>query len=299
MQVNAFELQEPIPELRRPHMIGMLKPWIDVGSVGTLSLNFLEEKFGAVELGRLKTPGRFYDFTRYRPTVVWRDNEREFILPTTVLRVAQRETGPDLIFLHSLEPHAMGEEFVASIGEVMDLLGVQRYCSIGSMYAPVPHTRPLIAGGGSNEPEIQTELEALGIRRSAYQGPTSIVSMVSQEARKRGIKNLSLILQLPTYSQLSEDYTGQYTMLNLLNNIYGLSLDLERVKRRGERLYSRLDEAIKSESQVRDMIRQLEVAYDSDQEVQMEKEDTPKLSIEMERFLKDLEQGSGEADSIR
>ena len=84
MQVGAFELQEPLPTLRSPHLISMLKPWIDVGSVGTLSLTFLEERFGAVELGRLQQPGRFYDFTRYRPTIVWKEGQREYILPNTV-----------------------------------------------------------------------------------------------------------------------------------------------------------------------------------------------------------------------
>ena len=100
MLVGAFELREPLPELRRPHLINMLKPWIDVGSVGTLSLTFLEERLGAVELGRLQRPGHFYDFTRYRPTVVWKGGQREFIVPTTVLRVAQwpaDQAAPDAV----------------------------------------------------------------------------------------------------------------------------------------------------------------------------------------------------------
>ena len=295
MQVGAFELQDPLPELSQPHMITMLKPWIDVGSVGTLSLNFLEDKFGAVDLGRLQHPGHFYDFTRYRPTVVWKDGERDFILPNTMLRVAQRETGPDLVFLHTLEPHNMGEEFVESIVSVMETLGIQRYCSVGAMYAPIPHTRPLVAGGSSSEPDVQAELEALGIRQGTYQGPTSIVSTVSREAQKRDIGTLSLMLQLPNYSQLSEDYTGQYTMLRLLDRIYGFSLDLERVKRRGQRLYAHLDNAIGAESHVRDMIQQLEAAYDSERELPMEESGEPKLTAEMERFLHDLERGNGES----
>ena len=64
MQVGAFELSEPLPELQRPLMIAMLKPWIDVGSVGTLALGYLEKQFGAVEVGQLQRPGQFYDFTR-------------------------------------------------------------------------------------------------------------------------------------------------------------------------------------------------------------------------------------------
>ncbi len=292
MQVGAFELIEPLPELQRPHMFAMLKPWIDVGSVGTLALGFLEKQFGAVEVGQLQQPGQFYDFTRYRPMIAWKDGNREYNLPNTSLFVARRETEPDLVFLHSLEPHSMGEAFVDSVVSVIETLGVQRYCQIGSMYAPVPHTRPLIAGGGSSEPEVQAELEAMGVRRSTYQGPTSIVAMVTQEAQKRNIGTLNLILQLPSYSQLGEDYMGQYTLLRLLDRIYGFSLDLGQIKRRAERLYARLDKASQSESQVRAMIQELEATYDSEKGVSMEEGATPALSSEMEQFLSELEQGN-------
>ena len=292
MRVGAFELNEPLPELQQPHMIAILKPWIDVGSVGTLALGFLEKQFGAVELGQLHRPGQFYDFTRYRPMITWKDGNREYSLPNTNLLVARRETEPDLVFLHSLEPHSMGEDFVDSVVSVIEALGVQRYCQVGSMYAPVPHTRPLIAGGGSSEPEVQAELEALGIRRSTYQGPTSIVAMVTQEAQKRNIGTLSLILQLPSYSQLGEDYMGQYTLLRLLDQIYGFSLDLEKIKQRAERLYARLDEASRFESHVREMIHELEAAYDSEKSIPMEEGEKPKLSLEMEQFLSELEQGN-------
>ena len=292
MQVGAFELSEPLPELQQPHMIAMLKPWIDVGSVGTLALGFLEKQFGAVELGRLQQPGQFYDFTRYRPMIAWKDGNREYTLPNSSLLVARRETEPDLVFLHSLEPHSMGENFVNSVVSVIETLGVQRYCQVGSMYSPVPHTRPLIAGGGSSEPEVQAELETMGVRRSSYQGPTSIVAMVTQEAQKRNIGTLNLILQLPSYSQLGEDYMGQYTLLRLLDRIYGFSLDLGQIKRRAERLYARLDEASQSESQVRAMIQQLEAAYDSEKGMPVEEEEKPTLSSEMEQFLSELEQGN-------
>ena len=291
MQVGAFEFSEPLPELQRPHMIAMLKPWIDVGSVGTLALGFLEKQFGAVEVGQLRRPGQFYDFTRYRPMITWKDGNREYSLPNTNLLIAQRETEPDLVFLHSLEPHAMGEDFVNSVVSVIETLGVQRYCQVGSMYAPVPHTRPLIAGGASSEPEVQTELEAMGIRKSTYQGPTSIVAMVTQEAQKRSIGTLNLVLQLPSYSQLGEDYMGQYTLLRLLDQIYGFSLDLGQIKRRAERLYARLDDASRSESQVREMIKELEDAYDSEKGIPVEEGENPALSPEMEQFLSELEQG--------
>ncbi len=67
MRVGEFELIEPVPELRNPCAIVMLRPWVDVGRVGTIVLTKLERYLGAKELGRLARPGTYFDFTRYRP----------------------------------------------------------------------------------------------------------------------------------------------------------------------------------------------------------------------------------------
>lgn len=47
MRLGIFELIESLPELRNPHIITILQPWIDVGSVGTLTLGTLEDQFNA------------------------------------------------------------------------------------------------------------------------------------------------------------------------------------------------------------------------------------------------------------
>jgi hypothetical protein len=59
MRIGAFELDEPIPELKEPYVLAILRPWIDVNNVGSLILSGLESGLGAKELGRLAKPGHF------------------------------------------------------------------------------------------------------------------------------------------------------------------------------------------------------------------------------------------------
>ena len=51
MKIGAFDIDEPVPALREPHVFAMVRPWVDVGSVGTLTLNRLEHHLGSNELG--------------------------------------------------------------------------------------------------------------------------------------------------------------------------------------------------------------------------------------------------------
>jgi len=104
MKLGEFEFNEPVPELNNPHVLAVLRPWIDVGNVGTLTLNRLERHLRSKELGRLSKPGMFYDFTRYRPRSFVNEGRREVSVPNTIIRYAQRQEGPDLITVHLLEP---------------------------------------------------------------------------------------------------------------------------------------------------------------------------------------------------
>ena len=121
-------------------MLAVLRPWIDVGNVGTLALRRLERHLESKEIGRLVRPGRFYDFTRYRPKSVIKEGVREYSIPSTTVSVCVRERSPDIITLHLLEPHLYGEDYTDSVIEVLKHFGVKRYSMIGAMYDMVPHT---------------------------------------------------------------------------------------------------------------------------------------------------------------
>ncbi len=226
MRIGAFELQEPLPELRQPHLLVVLRPWIDVGSVGTLALNTLEDRFGAQELGQLVRPGEFYDFTRYRPTILRREGERHIIIPNSVLRAAKGTGGHDWLFLHLLEPHNKGEDLMEGVVGVMERFHVRRYGLVGAMYGAGPHTRPLRASGTVSEPQAQKELERQGLHTSNYEGPTSIMALVTEEAQKKGVEVMSLLVQLPPYVRLEEDYKGQEALLRYLGALYHWDVDL-------------------------------------------------------------------------
>ncbi len=42
MRIGAFEIREPLPQLKEPHALVSLRPWIDVNNVGTLTLDGIE-----------------------------------------------------------------------------------------------------------------------------------------------------------------------------------------------------------------------------------------------------------------
>jgi PAC2 family len=288
MRIGEFEINEPVPELKDPHMLAVLRPWIDVGSVGTLSLSRLERYLRAKELGRLARPGLFYDFTRYRPRSFFNEGRREFSVPNTIIRYAAREEGPSLIMVHLLEPHLYGEDFTDSMLEVLKFFGVKRYSLVGGMYDMVPHTRPLLVSGVSNGPNVEEENRMVRIRSSNYEGPTTITQLITQEAIKLGVETRIFVVHLPQYFQVDEDFTGTARLMEILCTLYRFPERLIELQR-GREQYASLQDMINDTSGMASLLQRLEERYDREQQEQ--EPPPPPLSPQIEEFLKDLDEG--------
>lgn len=305
MKVGEFELVEPVPELKNTRVVAMLRPWVDVGRVGTLTLTKLEQYLGAKELGRLARPGKYFDFTRYRPRMRVVQGRRVFTKPNTIVHYAHDDaTDQDYLFLHMREPHAFGEDYTEAIVELLKHFDVTEYCRIGGMYDSVPHTRPLLVTGSMTENQNDKAKDLISPRRSTYQGPTSIVNEITDSLGDLEKVTTNLMVHLPQYVQLDEDHLGASRLMEVLCAAYGLPMTLADVKR-GEQQYRDIGKAVESNSEVSSLIEQLETYYDrilsggssqEESESEESEQEDVLLSPDVEQFLNEMGQRLAEED---
>lgn len=288
MRIGAFEVAEPVPELQNTCAIAMLRPWIDVGRVGTIALTHLEAKLGAKELGRLARPGTFFDFTRYRPRMRIVEGQRVFTTPNSIVHYAHdTETERDYLFLHLREPHASGEEYAEAFVELATYFNVTEYCRIGGMYDSVPHTRPLLVTGTLTEEQAERAAGLASTRKSTYQGPTSIVNLVTEALMEQEVATTSLMAHLPQYVQLDEDHMGASRLMEVLSAIYGFQSSFVD-HTRGEQQYKDLSRAVENNEEVKKLIAQLESYYDRVLVGTQVEEEKPSFSPDVEKFLNEM-----------
>ena len=285
MRIGDFEFPEPLPKLKDPHVLAVLRPWIDVGNVGTLSLGRLERHLESKEIGRLIKPGRYYDFTRYRPKSILKQGVREYSIPSTTISACIREHGPDLITLHLLEPHLYGEDYTESIIDILKYFGVKRYSMIGAMYDMVPHTRPLLVSGGTVDPANEEEYKLVGVRPSDYEGPTTITYLISNTLEELSVETRIFVVHLPQYFQVEEDFTGTARLMEILCTLYGLPSRLADPER-GRQQYASLQNIVSDTSEVAGLLERLEERYD--RENSAETSSSTPLSPMVEEFLQGL-----------
>lgn len=293
MRVGAFEIHEPIPEIKNPEAIAILKPWIDAGDVGTITVSWLEKLLQAQPLAELSRPGTFFDFTRYRPTLYRSDGQSRVVLPNSRVTYGKMADEKDFIFIHLMEPHMFGEVYVDSVTRLLKKFEVRRFVLVGSMYDYVPHTRPLLVSGGAVGKGAAYQLEVAGVRNSRYEGPTSITSLITEKASALGIDSMTMIVHLPQYTELEEDYIGMVRLMQILSLLYGISID-EAVLKKAEKQKEQISEAVAANPELKSILEQLESHYDrKNASMQTSDERHSHLSPDVEKFLKEMESRFG------
>jgi len=280
MRINAFEVREPLPELRNPHMLATLRPWVDVNNVGTMTFDELEARLGARELAQLSRPGLFFDFTRYRPMLYSEGGIRRLKIPNCTLSYAPGDKGNDFLLLRLLEPHMLGEDFVESLLDLLKALKVKRYCLLGSMYDAVPHTKPLLVSGRATGAEAERDMKKAGVQTSNYQGPTSITSLVPLLASDLGVETMTFIVSLPQYVNVEEDYLGKVRLMEILNLLYDIPIDKKDFDK-AARQRSLINQKVESSAELKQVLPHLEALY-AMRIAKKESEGMPSLSPEME-----------------
>ena len=286
MRIGGFELPEPLPRLRQPHVIASSTPWIDAGGAGTLALTRLEQLLGAQDLGGLVSPGSYFDFTRYRPTLRFKDGQRQTLTPNVDVRYAKGQHESDFIFLHLLEPHTRAEEYLDSVVALMQHFLVKRYCRIGSTYGGVPHTRPLPVMATNNGEPVTSMPGVNTMLPDRYEGPVSIVNLIGEKASALGIDNMTLVVRLPQYIRLDEDYNGAARLLNVLCSMYDLPEEISMGQDSQEQ-YQQVSDEIGHNPELGSLVKQLEADYDARLEHATEGQ-PPQLSPSIEEFLEGL-----------
>ena len=229
--------------------------------------------------------GAFLFFHPHSPAGA--DRTSRYYLSNTIVRYAAREDETDLMLLHLLEPHLFGEDYADSVVELLKYFGVKRYSLVGGMYDMVPHTRPLRVSGFGTGPNVQEENNSLGVRLSDYEGPTTILSLVPQEATKLGMETRGYVIHLPQYLQVDEDLSGTARLMEILCSLYQLPERLIQ-RQRGEEQYSSMQNMVKDTSEVSSLLERLEEQYDREQR---EAQPPPPLPPNIEDFLRELDQG--------
>ena len=286
MNINEFKLDIPIGSYSNSHFISILRPWINVGNVGHNVISRLVDIFELEEIGELSRPSKYYDMTRYRPEILYENGERIIRIPNTKIFGKKNPQGNNeinMFLIYMLEPHNNSEDYNDAMIDLIQKLDGKRFVSVGGMFDSVPHTRPLPVTGTYKGWIPPKPLDEILKFNSKYEGPTSITNQLGNLLNNAiSIELLSLMVHIPLYIKLNDDYMATSRLLEFLSRIYDFPTNFPE-KQKGINQYQKLNKDLSNNNSILDIIKKFE------NEQNISKQDLD-LSPEIEDFLKGLEE---------
>lgn len=276
--------------------------WIDAGEAATRSIRHIVRHLSTSRLASLN-PEEFFDFTQVRPTIrLTADGTRTIRWPRSEFHTWQpSDGGAGLLLFRGMEPNRMWRTYCKVLLDLAEQCGVKRLVSLGALLAALPHTRPPRVTGHSTASDWQALLVDWGVfRRSTYEGPTGIASVLIDAATQRGMSYLSLMGQAPHYLQATADPAVRQALLTYVSRLLGLELELPRLDEAIMTFRAQCDQAVKSDASTQAYIQQLEQEYDAtaDEEpgaLRDEELNPEQLMQELQDFLREERESGGES----
>jgi proteasome assembly chaperone (PAC2) family protein len=136
-------------------------------------------------------------------------------------------------------------------------------------------------------------------RRSRYEGPTGIASVLLDAAPRRGIASLTLMGQAPHYLQGTTNPAMRQALLTAVACLLDLALDVSPLDAAVQAFRTRCDQAVAQDAATQAYVRQLEQAYDATGEAapRPHRDDDfnpEQLRHELEDFLRQEQQRGAE-----
>ncbi|SCX12277.1 PAC2 family protein [Candidatus Aquiluna sp. UB-MaderosW2red] len=275
-------------------LIVALQGWNDATEAASGALSAITEQTDAQTLEAVD-PQEYYDFQLFRPMVeLDEEGNRVIIWPSTELLQASKENiqqNPELDRLYLLvgaEPSRRWLAFAAEILEMVQDREIDQVIMLGSMFAEVPHTRPMPVFKSTQNKILQ---ESMQIETSNYEGLVGILAILTQAFEDEGIPVLSLWGSVPHYVHNAINPKGSLGFLNELQTLIGFSFDSSALAEAGFAWERSIDDAAENDDDLSAYIAQLEKNYDT---LESEQASGDSLAREFERYLQDPPESPGD-----
>jgi proteasome assembly chaperone (PAC2) family protein len=270
-----------VPDLDDPVLVAAFEGWNDAGEAATGVVEHLEESWQAVPLGKID-PEDYYDFQVNRPHVsVDETGVRSLDWPTTRVSLARPAgVGRDVVLVRGIEPNMRWRGFCAELLAAVHDLGVERIVTLGALLADVPHTRPVPVTVSTSDEKLA---KSLGLEPSRYQGPTGIVGVLQDAARRDGLVATTLWAAVPHYVAQSPCPKATLVLLRRIEDLLNLPVPLGDLPDEARAWQHGVEELATEDPEIADYVRRLEQARDT---TDLPEASGEHIAREFERYLR-------------
>ena len=275
--MSEFGMDIDDSSTKAPIMVLAFAGWNDAGGASTWAIRSLIEKTIATEILTFDSE-EFYDFSRERPTVQLDGESRFLSWPKNTISLSNDGS---LLLMEGVEPQLNWQTFTQNILAEAKKYNVSMIITLGSLLAEVPHSRPVLIHGVSENTEIN---RTYGLQTSSYEGPTGIIGVINQLSTDAGIPNMSFWATVPNYVAGAESPKAALALIEKLKATLNLSLNTTDLEIASSAYERQINQIIEGDPDTSKYVDELEDNYDAGDYEVASPEDFVK---DVENFLRD------------
>jgi predicted ATP-grasp superfamily ATP-dependent carboligase len=281
------------PTLKRPLMIVAFRGWNDGGQGASLAGGYLAKTWEAERFAEID-PESFFDFQATRPHVSLVEGlTRRIDWPENAFYHAPIPgLDRDAVLLLGMEPNLRWRTFSDLVVELARELGVEMLITLGSLLADVPHTRPSPVTAAATDPKL---MEELGLEPSRYEGPTGIVGVLQDAARRDGLSSVSLWAAVPHYVSLAPSPRAAFALCRRLGELIGAPVDTAELEEAVEAYNEQVSEAVAADAETQAYVEELEQRSDV---LEQHIPSGDSLAAELTRFLRERDEENDDGEDV-
>ena len=277
LSMSEFGMDIDDSSTKAPVMVIAFAGWNDAGGASTWAIRSLIEKTIATEILTFDSE-EFYDFSRERPTVHLDGESRFLSWPKNTISLSNDGS---LLLMEGVEPQLNWQTFTQNILAEAQKYNVSMIITLGSLLAEVPHSRPVLIHGVSENTEIN---RTYGLQTSSYEGPTGIIGVINQLSADAGIPNMSFWATVPNYVAGAESPKAALALIEKLKTTLNLSLNTTDLEIASSAYERQINQIIEGDPDTSKYVDELEDNYDAGDYEVASPEDFVK---DVENFLRD------------
>ncbi len=277
LSMSEFGMDIDDSSTKAPVMVIAFAGWNDAGGASTWAIRSLIEKTIATEILTFDSE-EFYDFSRERPTVHLDGESRFLSWPKNTISLSNDGS---LLLMEGVEPQLNWKTFTQNVLAEAQKYNVSMIITLGSLLAEVPHSRPVLIHGVSENIEIN---RTYGLQTSSYEGPTGIIGVINQLSTDAGIPNMSFWATVPNYVAGAESPKAALALIERLKTTLNLSLNTTDLEIASSAYERQINQIIEGDEDTSKYVDELEDNYDAGDYEVASPEDFVK---DVENFLRD------------
>ncbi|MGQ9729651.1 MAG: proteasome assembly chaperone family protein [Candidatus Zipacnadales bacterium] len=281
------------PSVSHPPLVMGLTGWMDGGSVSTGTIGYLVDRLDAHVFAEIR-PFDFYILNFPLATVPLSIHSEEgkailtAINPMEVAAIFRPHTrikegvieelrypsneffaaeSANLLLFSGEEPHIRWGAYSDCLFALAERFGVREICFVGSVAAPLPHTREPRMTASMGDASLRERLSGMGIGLANYRGPASLITSLCYHAAERGIEMRSLVVEVPHYPFIEMPAYPRSILkaTAALNTLFDLQLDLSDLERAAKSVEERLNAVMEENDSFRQLVQKLEAVHDREE----------------------------------